>query len=168
MTVTKHELEGPDDLHVRAMALCSDAKWDAEKGEAVGEPTECALVNDAAKLGFYENGNADRYERVGEAPFDSGRKMMSVVVKTPRAPSSSTPRAAPTWFSAAAPGHERRRHRRDPDRRRREQIMAANKAMADQALRVLAAASPHAQGACPRLQPRRRSSTTSSSWASPA
>ena len=74
MTVVKHEVEGPDDLHVRAMALCSDAKWDPEKGESVGEPTECALVNDAAKLGFYEGGNAEKYPRVGEAPFDSGRK----------------------------------------------------------------------------------------------
>ena len=27
-----------------AMALCSDSEWDAEAGQAIGEPTECALV----------------------------------------------------------------------------------------------------------------------------
>ena len=141
MTVTKHEVEGPDDLHVRAMALCSDAKWDAEKGEAVGEPTECALVNDAAKLGFYENGNADRYERVGEAPFDSGRKMMSVVVKTPEGTFEQYTKGGPdvvlgrcTQVMNADGTVETLTDAR------REKIMAANKDMANQALRVLASA----------------------------
>ena len=141
MTVTKHEDEGPDDLHVRAMALCSDAKWDAEKGEAVGEPTECALVNDAAKLGFYENGNADRYERVGEAPFDSGRKMMSVVVKTPEGTFEQYTKGGPdvvlgrcTQVMNADGTVETLTDAR------REKIMAANKDMANQALRVLASA----------------------------
>ena len=141
MTVTKHEVEGPDDLHVRAMALCSDAKWDAEKGEAVGEPTECALVNDAAKLGFYENGNAERYERVGEAPFDSGRKMMSVVVKTPEGTFEQYTKGGPdvvlgrcTQVMNADGTVETLTDAR------REKIMAANKDMANQALRVLASA----------------------------
>ena len=141
MTVTKHEVEGPDDLHVRAMALCSDAKWDAEKGEAVGEPTECALVNDAAKLGFYENGNADRYERVGEAPFDSGRKMMSVVVRTPEGTFEQYTKGGPdvvlgrcTQVMNADGTVETLTDAR------REKIMAANKDMANQALRVLASA----------------------------
>ena len=141
MTVTKHEVEGPDDLHVRAMALCSDAKWDAEKGEAVGEPTECALVNDAAKLGFYENGNADRYERVGEAPFDSGRKMMSVVVKTPEGTFEQYTKGGPdvvlgrcTQVMNADGTVETLTDAR------REKIMTANKDMANQALRVLASA----------------------------
>ena len=35
-----------------AMSLCSDAELDKDSGEAVGEPTECALVNDAAKNGL--------------------------------------------------------------------------------------------------------------------
>ncbi|MCR8907746.1 cation-translocating P-type ATPase [Thermophilibacter sp. ET337] len=141
MTVTKHEVEGPDELHVRAMALCSDAKWDAEKGEAVGEPTECALVNDAAKLGFYESGNADRYERVGEAPFDSGRKMMSVVVKTPEGTFEQYTKGGPdvvlgrcTQVMNADGTVETLTDAR------REKIMTANKDMANQALRVLASA----------------------------
>ena len=60
------------------MALCSDASPD-ESGEAVGEPTECALVNYATKLGLHKNEIEKTSPRVGEAPFDSGRKMMSTV-----------------------------------------------------------------------------------------
>ena len=141
MTVVKHEVEGPDELHVRAMALCSDAKWDPEKGESVGEPTECALVNDAAKLGFYEGGNAEKYPRVGEAPFDSGRKMMSVVVKTPEGTFEQYTKGGPdvvlgrcTTVMNADGSVEKLTDAR------REKIMAANKDMANQALRVLASA----------------------------
>lgn len=95
MTVVKHELAAPKEKFLAGMALCSDAQWDEELGEAVGEPTECALVNDAGKAGL--TGLTAEHPRVGEAPFDSGRKMMSVVVETWTASTSSTPRARPTW-----------------------------------------------------------------------
>ena len=65
MTVVRHELAAPEEKFLAGMALCSDAKWDAEKGEAVGEPTECALVNDAAKAGM--TGLDVEHPRVGEA-----------------------------------------------------------------------------------------------------
>ena len=51
MTVVEHVAEDEKELEI-GMALCSDAEWDAEAGQAVGEPTECALVNDAAKNGY--------------------------------------------------------------------------------------------------------------------
>ena len=73
------------------MALCSDAEYDAEAGEAVGEPTECALVNDAAKNGLPKTQLKEEYVRVG-APFDSMRKMMSTVHKKKKTRSSSLPR----------------------------------------------------------------------------
>ena len=139
MTVTKHEVEGPDELHVRAMALCSDAKWDAEKGEAVGEPTECALVNDAAKAGM--TGLDVEHPRVGEAPFDSGRKMMSVVVQEADGSFEQYTKGAPDVVLNLCTQVY------DGDKivpmteARREELLAANKAMADEALRVLALAS---------------------------
>ena len=141
MTVVKHALQGPEDLHVRAMALCSDATWDAEAGDAEGEPTECALVNDAAKAGFYEGGNAEKYPRVGEAPFDSGRKMMSVVCKTPEGAFEQYTKGAPDVVLGLctkvmhADGSVS-----DMDDATRAKILADNKAMADDALRVLASA----------------------------
>ena len=141
MTVIKHEVEGPDELHVRAMALCSDAKWDPSAGESMGEPTECALVNDAAKLGFYEGGNAERYPRVGEAPFDSGRKMMSVVVKTPEGTFEQYTKGGPDVVLGRCTEVMNADGSVEPlTDARREKIMAANKEMANQALRVLASA----------------------------
>ena len=66
-------------LLARAMSLCCDSKLD-ENNNAIGEPTECALVNYAYKLGINKNElENSTYRRVGEAPFDSSRKMMSTV-----------------------------------------------------------------------------------------
>lgn len=61
-----------------AMSLCSDAEPD-ENGEAVGEPTECALVNYATKLELKKAELSAKSPRIGEVPFDSGRKMMSTI-----------------------------------------------------------------------------------------
>ncbi|MDD6022484.1 MAG: cation-translocating P-type ATPase, partial [Oscillospiraceae bacterium] len=80
MTVVDHY--GDDEnLIATAMALCCDAGID-EKGEVSGEPTEAALVAFANKLGLNKNDLVKSYPRIGEAPFDSGRKMMSTVHKT--------------------------------------------------------------------------------------
>ena len=139
MTVVKHELAAPEEKLLAGMALCSDAKWDEEAGEAVGEPTECALVNDAAKTGM--KGLDEEHPRVGEAPFDSGRKMMSVVVEEADGNFEQYTKGAPDVVVGLCTQVY------DGDKivpmtdERREQILAANKAMADEALRVLALAS---------------------------
>ncbi len=44
---------------------------------------QTALVADAAKLGFLSDDLDYANPRAGEAPFDSGRKMMSVVNLSP-------------------------------------------------------------------------------------
>ena len=139
MTVVNHELAASEEKLLAGMALCSDAKWDEEAGEAVGEPTECALVNDAAKMGM--KGLDEEHPRVGEAPFDSGRKMMSVVVEEADGNFEQYTKGAPDVVVGLCTQVY------DGDKivpmtdERREQILAANKAMADQALRVLALAS---------------------------
>ena len=81
MTVV-HRHTDNEKLHLIAMALCSDAEIEGES--AVGEPTECALVNDAYKDGLNKSILKGEYPRVGEAPFDSGRKMMSTVHADPQ------------------------------------------------------------------------------------
>lgn len=78
MTVT--DCYGSDEkFTANAMSLCSDAEIDEESNAAVGEPTECALVNYAFKLGLNKNKQKQKYVRIGEIPFDSGRKMMTTV-----------------------------------------------------------------------------------------
>ena len=139
MTVVKHELACSEEKFLAGMALCSDAKWDEEKGEAVGEPTECALVNDAAKAGM--KGLDVEHPRVGEAPFDSGRKMMSVVVEEADGTFEQYTKGGPdVVLSRCTHVYENGEVVPMTDARR-EEILAANKAMADQALRVLALSS---------------------------
>lgn len=139
MTVVKHELAADEDKFLAGMALCSDAKWDEDKGEAVGEPTECALVNDAAKAGM--TGLHVEHPRVGEAPFDSGRKMMSVVVKGLDDSFEQFTKGAPDVVIGLCTHVYDNGKIAPMTDERRDQILAANKAMADQALRVLALAS---------------------------
>ncbi len=75
MTVV--EFSGDKEALCTAMALCNDAELSGS--EAEGEPTECALVNFAFKHGYNKVALKAAYRRVGEAPFDSNRKMMSTV-----------------------------------------------------------------------------------------
>ncbi|MBQ2757880.1 MAG: cation-translocating P-type ATPase, partial [Clostridia bacterium] len=139
MTVVDHV--GEDEvLLATAMSMCSDAELDREANTAVGEPTECALVNYAAKLGYDKNDQKNDYVRVGEVPFDSGRKMMSTVHKTQDGTLVQFTKGAPDEIlkrcTAALVGGEAV----PMTDALRAEILAANKKMADRALRVLAAA----------------------------
>ena len=137
MTVVDHSAEDIPALTL-AMALCSDAKFDEEKKEAVGEPTECALVNDA-----YGAGLADAligYQRIGEAPFDSDRKMMSVVCKDATGALVQFTKGAPDEILKCCTTVLKDGKEQPLTEALRAEILAANKGMADQALRVLAAA----------------------------
>ncbi len=129
-----------ESLLANAMSLCSDAEFDTEVGTAVGEPTEAALVNYAEKLGLSKNDQKKLLPRIGEVPFDSGRKMMSTVHKTKD--------GVLIQFTKGAPDELLKRCTKaliggeivDMTEEIRSDILKANKAMADKALRVLAAA----------------------------
>ncbi len=139
MTVVDHY--GDDEsLLANAMSLCSDAEFDTEAGTAIGEPTECALVNYAEKLGLSKNTQKNELVRIGEVPFDSGRKMMTTVHKAAD--------GSLLQFTKGAPDELLKRCTKalvdgsvvDMTDGIRADILAANKSMADKALRVLAAA----------------------------
>ena len=122
----------------RAMSLCSDANPD-ETGNAVGEPTECALVNWATKEGLLKPEMEHETPRVGEAPFDSGRKMMSTIHKVGDRFVQYT-KGAPDEILKKCTYYEQDGQVLPLDDKARAEILSHNKAMADQALRVLAAA----------------------------
>ena len=137
MTVVDHF--GEDEaLLARAMALCSDAELD-EKDVAVGEPTECALVQYACKLGLKKGDLKNQLPRVGEAPFDSMRKMMSTVHKTGGKFIQYT-KGAPDEVLKRCTHMLKGGQVVEMTEALRGEILSANKAMADKALRVLAAA----------------------------
>lgn len=136
MTVVQHL--GDTQRLATALALCNDANL-GENGQAEGEPTEAALVNFAAAEGLPKPQLAAAAPRVDEAPFDSGRKMMSTIHTaengfiqyTKGAPDEVLKRCTQYWADGKAlPMTEEKR----------VEILAENKRMADQALRVLAAA----------------------------
>ena len=139
MTVVRHFSEDTDRL-VRCMALCSDAKWDPIAGQAVGEPTEAALVADAAKLGFTSGDLDAANPRVGEAPFDSGRKMMTVVNLSPSGDYIQHTKGGPDVILARCTKFHTAEGDVPMTDELRARIMENNKAMADDALRVMAAA----------------------------
>ena len=78
MTVEEHSSDD-EELLAKAMALCSDSTIDENESFAKGEPTENALVEYANKLGMPKYELVKVSPRIGEAPFDSNRKLMSTV-----------------------------------------------------------------------------------------
>ena len=138
MTVVEHVADD-EKLLETAMALCSDAELDRDSGEAVGEPTECALVNDAAKNGLPKPELEKEYERVGEAPFDSMRKMMSTVHRTSDNKIIQFTKGAPDEILKRCAYALRDGEKIPMTDQVREEILKNNKAMADRALRVLCA-----------------------------
>ena len=138
MTVVETALTENEALLARAMALASDAT-PGEGGDAVGEPTECALVNFAGKVGPDKNELAAASPRIGEIPFDSDRKMMTTVCLTADGLVQYT-KGAPDEILARCTAIDDGTGARPMTDADREAVLAANKGMADRALRVLAAA----------------------------
>ena len=136
MTVVDHV--GDTNLVATAMALCSDANLN-EDNHAEGEPTECALVNFAYSVGLHKADLEKATPRVDEAPFDSGRKMMSTVHDLGGSYVQYTKGGPDVVLARCTHYYEDGRSVPMTDEKRAE-IMATNKAMADKALRVLAAA----------------------------
>ena len=139
MTVVDHY--GDDEkLLANAMSLCSDAEFDVETQTAVGEPTECALVNYAESLGLGKNTQKSVYVRIGEAPFDSMRKMMSTVHETAHGTLTQFTKGAPDEILVRCTSALIDGKTVPMTDEIRKNVLSANKAMADKALRVLAVA----------------------------
>lgn len=138
MTVVEHYGDD-EELLANGMSLCSDAEFDTDAGAAVGEPTECALVNYAESLGLSKAVQSSLYRRIGEVPFDSMRKMMTTVHshdgKTVQFTKGAPDEILKVCTSALIGGE-----RVALTDEIRENILTANKQMANKALRILALA----------------------------
>ncbi len=136
MTVVDHI--GDTNLVATAMALCSDAELN-ENNQAEGEATECALVNFAYSLGMKKKDLEAATPRVDEAPFDSGRKMMSTIHDLGSKFVQYT-KGGPDVVLGRCTKYYENGEVKPLTEEKKAEIMSANKAMADRALRVLAAA----------------------------
>lgn len=138
MTVVDHYGDN-EQLLAESFALCTDAVLPRGKTVSEGDPTQTAVVDYAAKLGLPKYELEERAPRVGEIPFDSGRKMMTTVHQkdggyiqhTTGAPDVVIGRCTKILVEGAViPMTDELR----------VQLAEANKHFADRALRVLAAA----------------------------
>ena len=111
---------------LRAAALCSDARLSSE-GVWQGDPTETALVTLASQAGLDKCALEQQFPRVSEQPFDSDRKRMSTLHRTPEGFVAYT-KGAPESVIAQCTSQDK------------PQWLAQANAMAAQGLRVLAVA----------------------------
>ena len=137
MTVVDFFGENEQEL-AKAMALCCDAEIDDE-GNVTGEPTEAALVAWANTLGLNKTALKASLPRCGEAPFDSGRKMMSTLHLAPNGVVQYT-KGAPDVIIGKCTHYLKNGEAVPMTEDYRREILRSNKAMADKALRVLACA----------------------------
>ncbi|MDJ0735270.1 MAG: cation-translocating P-type ATPase [Nostocaceae cyanobacterium] len=74
-------------------AVCNDAVLQQESGEwkILGDPTEGALVTLAAKAGIEQDQWQSKLPRVGEFPFSSERKRMSVICQVEEVQTGMSP-----------------------------------------------------------------------------
>lgn len=125
-----------DNMALRVMNFANDTKVD-RKGKLIGDPTETALVQYGLDHNFDVTEVLKSEPRVGELPFDSDRKLMSTIHKLADGRFLVAVKGAPDQLL------KRVTHIEDVDGVReitdidKETILATNKAMAKQALRIL-------------------------------
>ncbi len=69
--------KNPDEKFFNTLLLCNDVRKSSKK--YIGDPTEVALALYGKKAGFEKTEFENKYPRLKEICFDSGRKMMSVL-----------------------------------------------------------------------------------------
>ena len=146
MTVVEHT--GPEGLLGTAMTLCNDAVENPD-GTVQGEPTEAALVRFGVDSGLDKNRLEQEQPRAAEAPFDSSRKMMSTIHRMDNGFIQYT-KGAPDEVLRRCSRYEENGQMLPMTEEKRQEILAQNKAMADKALRVLAAAIRLWEGGLPK------------------
>ncbi len=137
MTVVDYFGDNEKELAI-GMSLCSDAEID-EDGVVTGEPTEAALVTYAYKNGLSKFNLKKEYIRTSEVPFDSMRKMMTVILQKEDQIIQYT-KGAPDVIIDHCTSYIKDGKCYPMDEPYRNKIKEENKKMADKALRVLALA----------------------------
>lgn len=120
--------------------LCNHAELIKKKNEYVidGDPTEGALLVSAMKAGYSREQLQRQFEIVNEFPFDSTRKMMSVIIKDKSGKRFVITKGAPDVLlekSSAILWGERKKYL---DREAVQAVQTAINQLASQALRTIA------------------------------
>ncbi|WP_285109241.1 calcium-translocating P-type ATPase, SERCA-type [Paenibacillus sp. UMB4589-SE434] len=135
------------EVFLQVMALCNDSKiTSGDRADGIGfigDPTETALVDFALKQSFDKRDAESRYPRQAELPFDSDRKLMTTIhdmTADHAQPYRVMTKGAPDVLLERCSGILRDGSIEPMSDVHRTAVAAANKALADKALRVLALA----------------------------
>lgn len=160
--ISSPEYESQVRLMLAGAALCSNARLNhppnSHQWQAVGDPTEAALLVAAIKAGLNLEELQHQVPRVREIPFDSHRRMMTVLLEG-QLSWENTENSQYLIFTKGAPldvlQHSRylwhKEEKPELTETQREEIVAANDQLASQGYRVLGIATR--QGSAELNQP---------------
>ena len=122
--------------------LCCDAQLhiDKENLNIIGEPTEKALVMAAYKSGINKSSLDKSYKRLHEIPFDSKRKLMTTVHKSPDGTYRSITKGAYDIILPKCSHYYHNGKQHPLGQGQKNKINALNSSMTGKALRVIAVA----------------------------
>ncbi|MCE2152747.1 calcium-translocating P-type ATPase, PMCA-type [Streptococcus thermophilus] len=127
---------GADNTTLRIMTFANDTKVDSD-GKLIGDPTETALVQFGLDHNFDVREVLKSEPRVAELPFDSDRKLMSTIHKEPDGSYFVAVKGAPDQLIKRVTRIEINGEVRPITDEDKQAILAVNKDLAKQALRVL-------------------------------
>lgn len=127
---------GADNTTLRIMNFANDTKVDPD-GKLIGDPTETALVQFGLDNNFDVRDVLKSEPRVAELPFDSDRKLMSTIHKEADGTYFVAVKGAPDQLLKRVTRIEINGEVRPITDEDKQSILATNKDLAKQALRVL-------------------------------
>ena len=127
---------GADNTTLRIMNFANDTKVDPD-GKLIGDPTETALVQFGLDHNFDVRDVLKSEPRVAELPFDSDRKLMSTIHKEADGSYFIAVKGAPDQLLKRVTRIEVNGEVRPITEEDKQAILATNKDLAKQALRVL-------------------------------
>ena len=127
---------GADNTTLRIMTFANDTKVDPD-GKLIGDPTETALVQFGLDHNFDVREVLKSEPRVAELPFDSDRKLMSTIHKEADGTYFVAVKGAPDQLLKRVTRIEINGEVRPITDEDKQAILATNKDLAKQALRVL-------------------------------
>ncbi|MGT2948245.1 cation-translocating P-type ATPase [Streptococcus devriesei] len=125
-----------DNMALRVMNFANDSKLDVN-GKLLGDPTETALVQYGLDHNFDIRDVLKAEPRVAELPFDSDRKLMSTIHKIDQSKYLIAVKGAPDQLLKRITQIEENGTVRPITEDDKKTILATNKSLAKQALRVL-------------------------------
>jgi len=129
-------------LLLRIGTLCNNASLEKKGDEwkITGDPTEASLIVAASKAGIGQSQINEKFPRIAELPFDSVRKRMTTIHKTPEGERIAYVKGAPDVILKLCRYLHDNGTERDLTREDREKILSVNDMFAENALRILGAA----------------------------